>query len=166
MHIVEVLALPVHHILEVKAGADGTVKLFIVLTGIAYLPHTGSVHHGRLCDLGEYLLLRLPFDKEIQIDTLASLYQRGQPAGTDRGGVAISRDVKVGMVHAIDDDVVLALGVHGSRCKNVENGCGACLQLRKIRLFLAEDHALQKRLVRPFNFTRLFLPWLFRRRLL
>ena len=57
VHIIEILALPVHHILEVETGADGAVKLFIVLSGIAHLPHTGAVHHRCLRDLGEYLLL-------------------------------------------------------------------------------------------------------------
>ena len=57
VHIIEILALPVHHILEVEAGADGAVKLFIVLSGIAHLPHTGAVHHRCLRDLGEDLLL-------------------------------------------------------------------------------------------------------------
>lgn len=75
-------------------------------------------------------------------------------------GIAISRDVKIGMAHAIDNDVVFALGVDGGRCKNVENCCGARLQLRKIRLFFAKDHALQKRLVNLIFFCHrsFFLP--------
>ena len=80
VHIVKILALPVHHIPEVETGADGAVKLFIVLSGIAHLPHTGAVHHRCLRDLREDLLLGLPPDKEAHIDALAGLYQRGKPA--------------------------------------------------------------------------------------
>ena len=48
VHIVEILTLTVHHILQVKAGADGAVQFLIVLAGIAHIPHTGSVDHGGL----------------------------------------------------------------------------------------------------------------------
>ena len=80
MHIVKVLTLTVHDVLEVKARIDGAIQFFVVLTGIAYVSHAGAVHHRRLSDFRKDLFFRLPLDKKAHVDSLTSLYQRGKPA--------------------------------------------------------------------------------------
>ena len=45
IHVVEVLPLAVHHVLQVKPRADGAVQLLIVLPCVAHVPHPGAVDH-------------------------------------------------------------------------------------------------------------------------
>ena len=52
VHIVEILALTVYHVLQIKTRADGAVQFLVVLAGITHIPHTGAVDHGSLRDLG------------------------------------------------------------------------------------------------------------------
>lgn len=48
MHIVKILALPVHDILEIHAGGNDTVQLFKILPCVCYITHPAAVHHGLL----------------------------------------------------------------------------------------------------------------------
>ena len=112
MHIVEVLTLPVHDVLQVETGGDGTVQFLIVLTGISHIPHSTAVEHGGLRDLGEDLFPVLTSKAEADIDALARLHQRRKPAGADCGAVAIAGDVEVGMKNAVHYDVVTAFRIN------------------------------------------------------
>ena len=147
VHIVEVLPLPVHDVLQVETGGDGTVQLLIVLTGISHIPHPAAVEHGGLRDLGEDLFTVLAGKAEADIDPLARLHQRRKPAGADCGAVAIAGDVEVGMKNAVHYDVVTAFRINGGGGENVQNGGGAGFQLGEIRLFRAEQQPFQKRLL-------------------
>ena len=152
VHIVKILALPVHHVLEVHPGGDGAVQLLEVLPGVGNVAHPAAVHHGLLRDLCEDLFLGLLVKVEREADALAGLDQRGQPACTDSRGIAVTCDIKIGMKNAVHYNVVPAFGVHARGRKNVQNCCRAGLQLAQIRRFLAEQQALEKRLL-----LRLFL---------
>ena len=147
MHIVEVLTLPVHDVLQVETGGDGTVQLLIVLAGISHIPHSAAVEHGGLRDLGEDLFPVLTSKAEADIDALARLHQRRKPAGADCGAVAIAGDVEIGMKNAVHYDVVTAFRVNGSGGENVQNGGRAGFQLGEIRPFRTEQQPFQKRLL-------------------
>ena len=154
VHIIKILALPVHHVLEVHSRGDGAVQLLEVLPGVGNVAHPAAVHHSLLGDLRQNFLLGLLVKVERNTDALAGLDQRGQPACADGRGIAIARDVKIGMKNAVHYNVVPAFGVHARGRENVQNCCRACLQFAQIRRFLAEQQALEKRLL-----LRLLLDW-------
>ena len=156
MHIIEILALPVHYILEIKAGTDRTIQFLVVLPRIAHIPHPGAVDHSGLGDFGEDLFLGLTLDEKTQVNPFASLHQRRKPAGANRGGVTVARDIEISMIHVVYDDVVTAFCIHRGGRENVENGGGAGFKLTEIRLFFAKEHPLQKRLFFDLIFRRLF----------
>lgn len=147
MHIVEVFPLPVHDVLQVETGGDGTVQLLIVLAGISHIPHSAAVEHGGLRDLGENLFPVLAGKAEADIDPLARLHQRRKPTGADCGAVAIAGDVEVGMKNAVHYDVVTAFRINGGGGENIQNGGGAGFQLGEIRPFRTEQQPFQKRLL-------------------
>ena len=147
VHIVEVFPLPVHDVLQVETGGDGTVQLLIVLTGISHIPHSTAVEHGGLCNFGEDLFPVLAGKAEADIDALARLHQRCKPAGADCGAVTIAGDVEVGMKNAVHYDVVTAFRINGGGRENVQNGGRAGFQLGEIRPFRAEQQPFQKRLL-------------------
>ena len=147
VHIVEVLTLPVHDVLQVETGGDGAVQFLIVLAGIAHVPHSTAVEHGGLRDLGEDLFPILTGKAEADIDALASLHQRRKPTGANCGAVAIAGDVEVGMKNAVHYDVVTAFRINGGGRENVQNGGRAGFQLGEIRPFRAEQQPFQKRLL-------------------
>ena len=147
VHIIKILALPVHYVLEVHTGGDSAVQLFKVLPGVRNVSHPAAVHHSLLRDLRQNFLLWLFVKVERNADALAGLDQRGQPACADGRGIAIARDVKIGMKNAVHYNVVPAFGVHARGRKNVQNCCRAGLQLAQIRRFLAEQQTLEKRLL-------------------
>ena len=156
MHIIEILALPVHYILEIKAGTDRTIQFLVVLPRIAHIPHPGAVDHSGLGDFGEDLFLGLTLDEKAQVDPLADLHQRRKPTGADGSGIAIARDIEISMIHVVYDDVVAAFRIHRGGREDVENGGGAGFKLTEIRLFFAKEHPLQKRLFFDLIFRRLF----------
>ena len=53
------------------------------------------------------------------------------------------------MVYAVYNNVVLAFRIHRGRGQNIEDRGRPSLQLREVRFFLSEDHALYKGL--PFG---------------
>ena len=59
VHIIKVLTLPVHHVLEVHSRGDGAVQLLEVLPGVRNVTHPAAVHHGLLRDLRQNLFLGL-----------------------------------------------------------------------------------------------------------
>ena len=154
VHIIKVLALPVHHVLEVHSGRDGAVQLLEVLPSVRNVAHPAAVHHGLLRDLRQNFFFGLLVKVERNADALAGLDQRSQPACTDSRGVTVACSVKIGMKNAVHYNVVPAFGVHARGRENVQNCCRACLQFAQIRRFLAEQQALEKRLL-----LRLLLDW-------
>ena len=126
VHIIKILALPVHHVLEVHSRGDGAVQLLEVLPGVGNVAHPAAVHHSLLGDLRQNFLLGLLVKVERNTDALAGLDQRGQPACADGRGIAIARDVKIGMKNAVHYNVVPAFGVHARGRENVQNCCRAC----------------------------------------
>ena len=50
VHIIKILALPVHHVFEIHTGRDGAVQLLKVLPGVRNIAHPAAVHHGLLRD--------------------------------------------------------------------------------------------------------------------
>lgn len=136
--------------------SERAIQFLVVLPRIAYIPHTGAVDHGGLSNFGEDLFLGLTLDEKTQVDPLASLHQRRKPAGANRGGVTVARDIEISMIHVVYDDVVTAFCIHRGGRENVKNGGGACFKLTEIRLFLAKEHPLQKRLLFDLTLPRLF----------
>ena len=126
VHIIKILALPVHHVFEIHTGRDGAVQLLKVLPGVRNIAHPAAVHHGLLRDFRQNLLLGLLIKVERNADAFASLDQRGQPACADGRGVAVARNVKIGMKNAVHYNVVPAFGVHARGRENVQNCCRAC----------------------------------------
>ena len=126
VHIIKVLTLPVHHVLEVHPGRDGAVQLLEVLPGICNVAHPAAVHHGLLRDLRQDFFFGLLIKVERNADTLAGLDQRCQPARADGRGISVARDVKIGMKNAVHYNVVPAFGVHARGRENVQNCCRAC----------------------------------------
>ena len=59
VHIIKILTLPVHRILEIHTGGNGAVQLLEVLPGVGNVAHPAAVHHGLLGDLRQNLLLGL-----------------------------------------------------------------------------------------------------------
>ena len=59
VHIIKVLTLPVHHVLEIHTGRNGAVQLLEVLPGVGNVAHPAAVHHGLLRNLCEDLFLGL-----------------------------------------------------------------------------------------------------------
>ena len=51
VHIIKVLTLPVHHVLEVHSRGDGAVQFLKVLPGVRNVTHSAAVHHGLLRNL-------------------------------------------------------------------------------------------------------------------
>ena len=51
VHIVKILALPVHYVFKVHPGRNGAVQLLKVLPGVRNVAHPAAVHHGLLGDL-------------------------------------------------------------------------------------------------------------------
>ena len=152
VHIVKILALPVHHVLEVHTGRDGAVQLLEVLPGVRNVTHPAAVHHGLLGDLRQDFFFGLLVKMERNADAFTGLDQRSQPACADGRGIAVARDVKIGMKNAVHYNVVPAFGVHARGRENVQNCCRTRFQLAQVRRFLAEQQTLEKRLL-----LRLFL---------
>ena len=80
VHIIEIFTASVHGILQIKAGADGTVQFLEVLAGVPHIPHPGAVDHSSLGDLGQDFFLGLAFEDKAEVDALTGFYQGGQPA--------------------------------------------------------------------------------------
>ena len=121
VHIIKILALPVHHILEIHTGCDGAVQFLKVLPGIRNVAHPAAVHHSLLGDLRQDFFFGLLVKAERNADTLASLDQRSLPACADGRGIAIARDVKIGMKNAVHYNVVPAFRIHARGRENVQN---------------------------------------------
>ena len=121
VHIIKVLTLPVHHVLEIHTGRDGAVQLLEVLPGVRNVAHPAAVHHGLLGDLRQNLLLGLLIKVERNADALAGLDQRSQPACADGRGVPVTCDIKIGMKNAVHYNVVPAFGVHARGRENIQN---------------------------------------------
>ena len=119
VHIIKVLTLPVHHVLEVHSRGDGAVQLLKVLPGVGNVAHPTAVHHGLLGDLRQNFLFGLLVKVERNADALAGLDQRSQPACANGRRVAIACDIKIGMKNAVHYDVVPAFGVHARGRENV-----------------------------------------------
>ena len=147
VHVVEILALPVHHILQVKPGSNGAVQLFVVRAGIPHIPHTGAVDHSGLGNLAEGFVFGLALDHEVEADALAGLHQRGQPAIAHGGGVAVAGDIEIGMKNAVHYNVVTAFGVHRGGRQNIQDRSGADFDLRKVRLLLAKNQPFEEGLL-------------------
>ena len=147
VHIIKVLTLPVHYVLEVHPGGNGAVQLLEVLPGVCNVAHPAAVHHGLLRDLRQNFFFGLLVKVERNADALAGLDQRSKPACADSRGIPVTCDIKIGMKNAVHYDVVPAFGVHARGRENVQNCCRACLQFAQIWRFLAEQQALEKRLL-------------------
>ena len=123
VHIIKILALPVHHILEIHTGGNGAVQLLEVLSGVCNVAHPAAVHHGLLGDLRQDFFFGLLVKMERNADAFTGLDQRSQPACADGRGVAIARDVKIGMKNAVHYNVVPAFRIHARGREDIQDRC-------------------------------------------
>ncbi len=128
VHIVEVLPLPVHPLLQIGPGVDGVAQLLEVLAGVPHVPHPGAVHHGGLGDGAHRLFPGLAAKLEAEAHPLPGLDEGRQPALAHHGGVTIPRDVEVGVVHPVQQQVVRGMAVDGGGGDEVRDGGGPGLQ--------------------------------------
>ena len=128
VHIVKVFSFPVHALLQISPGVDGVAQLLEVLAGVPHIPHPGAVHHGGLGDGAHRLFPGLAAKLKAEAHPLPGLDEGRQPALAHHRGIAVARDVEVGVVHPVQQQVVRGMAVDGGGGDEVRDGGGSSLQ--------------------------------------
>ena len=128
VHIVKILAFPVHPLLQVQSGADGVPQFLKILTGITHIPHPGAVDHGCLADGVDRLFPGLFDQVKTQADSLPGFNQGGEPAFAYNGRVAIAADVEIGVAYPVDQQIIGMVRIYVGRRDQIRNGGGSGLQ--------------------------------------
>ena len=135
MHIIKIFIVAVHRIFDVQTRRNRRVQLFIILPGIAYIPHSGAVQHCSLRNFGQNLLAGLPVHIKIQIHSLAGLNKRCQPAITYDRFISIPGNIQKGVIGTIHHDVISVASVHNGRCNQIGNGDSSAQEILFRRCF-------------------------------
>ena len=101
MHIIKVFSFAVHSLFQEQPSADGVAQFLKILAQITHITHSGTIDHGGLRDGTERLFTGLPVQLETQTDAFTSLNERRQPSFPDHSGVAVTRDIEIGVVRSI-----------------------------------------------------------------
>jgi hypothetical protein len=123
-----------------------------ILPRVAYLTHTRAVYHRGLRYLGYDLLPGLAFEYEAQTYAVSGFYERGEPAGTDGGTVAVAGYVQIRVVHAVYLHNVAPCQVYRRGGEDVEQRGGAGGEVDVVFLRFSEER--EQRLFRRWRCRR------------
>ena len=124
VHIVVVLVRPVHLAFDVLSGIDGAVHLLIVCAGVVHVAHPAAAPHGGVGYLGQDLLPRAAVQGGGERNAVPQPCERRKPAAAHQAAVAVTCYVQIGVVHAVQFDVVPRGEIRGCRADQVHDAGG------------------------------------------
>ena len=105
--------------LDVIAGLDGICQFFVVAAGVLHTLEFGTIQTDSLGDLVNALAPVFPAQENINIHTFTGVDQRGHPACPNHTWIAVTLDVKKGIIKAIHHDVVMMVQINTAGCQKV-----------------------------------------------
>ena len=121
VHIVIVLVCGVHLLLDVLSGVNRAAHLLIIGAGVVYITHTAAAPDGGVCDFRQYFLARTAKKGCRERNTVAHADQCRQPATAHKALIAVTGNVKVGVIHAVYHQIVAVRHVDRRRTDEIHH---------------------------------------------
>ena len=119
VHIVIVLVCGVHLLLDVLSGVNRAAHLLIIGAGVVYITHTAAAPDGGVCDSRQYFLARTAKKGCRERNTIAHADQCRQPATAHKALIAVTGNVKVGVIHAVYHQIIAVRHINSRRTNEI-----------------------------------------------